>query len=64
MDDSAIMCVEDIELYDEETKTTFKNFHEKKATFKMQNFYILLAFLLTTITLLKAVSICCYLVKY
>ena len=64
MDDSAIMCVEVIELYDEETKTTFKNFHEKKATFKMQNFYILLAFLLTTTTLLIAVSIYCYLVKY
>ena len=64
MDDSAIMCVEVIELYDEETKTTLKNFHEKKTTFKMENFYILLAFLSTTTTLLIAVSIYCYLVKY
>ena len=39
MDDSAIMCDEVIESYDEETK-----FKEKKATCIMQNFYILLAF--------------------
>ena len=31
---------------------------------KSQNFYILLAFLLITITLLIAVSIYCYLIKY
>ena len=30
----------------------------------MQNFYILLAFLLITTTLLIAVSIYCYLIKY
>ena len=30
----------------------------------MQNFYILLAFLLITIALLIAVSIYCYLIKY
>ena len=38
-----------------------KNFSEKKATCKMQNFYILLAFLLIAIALLVAVSIYCYL---
>ena len=31
---------------------------------KIQNFYILLAFLLITIDLLIAVSIYCYLIKY
>ena len=40
------------------------NFNEKKATCKMQNFYILLAFLLITIALLTAASIYCYLIKY
>ena len=37
-----------------------KNFSEKKATCKMQNFYILLAFLLIAIALLIVVSIYCY----
>ena len=59
MDNSAIMCDEVIESYDEET-----NFNEKKATCKMQNFYILLAFLLITIELLIAVSIYCSLINY
>ena len=59
MDDSAIMCDEIIESYKEET-----NFNEKKATCNTQNFYILLSFLLITIALLIAVSICCYLIKY
>ena len=60
MDDSAITCDEDTEamLYDE------TNFNEKKATCKTQNFYILLAFLLITIALLRAVGIYCYLIKY
>ena len=40
------------------------NFNEKKATRKMQNFYILLAFLLITIALLLTVSIYCHLIKY
>ena len=40
------------------------NFNEKKATCKTQNFYILLEFLLITITLLIAVSIYCDLIKY
>ena len=36
----------------------------KKAACKMQNFYILFAFLLITITLLIDVSTYCYLIKY
>ena len=44
MDDSAIVCDEIIESYEEET-----NFNEKKATCKTKNFYILLSFLLITI---------------
>ena len=54
--DSAITSDEIIETYNEET-----NFNEKN---KMQNFYILLAFLLITIALLIAVIIYCYLIKY
>ena len=49
-----------MKLYDEERKTR----NEKKATCKMQNFYILLVILLITIALLIAVSIYCYLIKY
>ena len=64
MDDSAITCDEIIELYGEETETIPTNFNEKKATFKTQNFYIFLAFLLITIALLIAVSIYWYWVKY
>ena len=48
-----------MKLYDEE-----RNLNEKKTTCKMQNFYILLKFLLITIVLLIAVSIYCYLIKY
>ena len=63
MDDSAIMCDEIIESFDDET-----NFSEKKSTCKTQNFNILPAFILITIALLilvfTAVSIYCYLVKY
>ena len=36
----------------------------KKAACRMQNFYILHAFLIITIVLLIAVSIYCYLIKY
>ena len=64
MDDSAIMCDEVIESYDEETKTVSTNSNEKKATCKAQNFYILLTFLLTTIVLLITVIIYPYLIKY
>ena len=59
MDDSPITCDEIIESYNEETK-----FNENKTIRKMQNLYILLAFLSITIALLIAVSIYCYLIKY
>ena len=45
MDDSTVTCNEVIESYDKERKTISTNFNEKKATCKMQNFYVLLAFL-------------------
>ena len=64
MDDSAIMCDEITESYNEETKTILTNLNEKKTTCKMQNLYSLLAFLLITIALLKAVRIYCYFIKY
>ena len=38
--------------------------NEKNITCKTQNFYILLTFLLITITFLIAVGIYCYLIKY
>ena len=78
MDDSAITCDEIIESYEEdvdaevksnnkaksqdETKTIPTNFNEKKATCKAQDFYILLAFLLITMTLLISVSIYFYVI--
>ena len=40
------------------------NFNEKKAICKIQNFYILVAFLLITIVSLIAVSIYCNLTEY
>ena len=75
MDDSVITCDEIIESHDEDADAEAKsndetqlyiekNFNEKKATCKMENFHILLAFLLITIALLIAVSIYCYLIKY
>ena len=64
MNDSVIPCDEVTESYNEETKAVPTNFNEKKATWKTQNFYILLAFLLITIALLIAISIYCYLIKY
>ena len=39
MDDSAIMCNEIIESYDEETETIPTNFNENKTTCKTQIFY-------------------------
>ena len=57
MDDSGIIC-------DEIRDVKETNFNDKNITCKTQNFYILLAFLLITITLLVAVSIYCYLIKY
>ena len=59
MDDSVITYDEIMESYNEQT-----NFNEKKATCKLQNFYILLGLLLISIALLIAVSIYCYLIKY
>ena len=47
MDDSAITCDEIIESYDEDAEAKSNdgiNFNEKKATFKIRNFYILLHF--------------------
>ena len=58
------MSEEDIESFDEETKTIPANFNEKKPTLKTRNFYILLAVLCITIVLLIAASINCYLRKY
>ena len=63
MDDSAITCDKIIESYDQETKTILINFNEKKAICNTQNFYILLAFLIT-IALLIAISIYSYVRKY
>ena len=60
------MCDEIIDA-DTEAKLNDKettNFNEKKATCKMQNFYILPVFLLATVVLLIAVSIYYYLIKY
>ena len=66
IDDSPTICDEAIESYDEELKTILKTkiFNQKKVTCKIQNFCILLAFLLITIALLIAVSTYCYLIKY
>ena len=67
MDDSAIMCDQIIESYAKlspEDDYVETNFNEKKPTYKTQNFFILLAFLLFTMSFLIAVSIYCYLIKY
>ena len=58
MDDSVITGDEILE---ERSPT---NFNKTKATCKTQNLYISLAFLLITKSLLTAVSIYCYLIKY
>ena len=58
MDDSVYMCDETIESFDGKTKILIK-----KATCKMQNFYVLVAFSLINIALLIDVSIFCYLIK-
>ena len=57
MFDEVIDACADVESND---KTNFK---EKKATCKMQHFYILLAFLLITMALLIAGAFYCYLIK-
>ena len=48
----------------DETETVPTNLNQRKVTSKMQNFYILLTFLLITIELWIAISIYCYLMKY
>ena len=58
IDDSVTTCDKVME----ETKTIPKNFNEKKATCKTKNFYI--SFLSITFTLLTAIAIYCYLIKY
>ena len=64
MNDSAIICDEIIESYNEKTKTIPKRFSENEVICRMQTVYILLTILLTTIALLIAASIHCYLIKY
>ena len=59
MDDSAMTSDTFIESYHKE-----KNFNEKKAPCKRQNFCILLAFLLIILGLFTAVISYCYLIKY
>ena len=59
MENSAITCDE---IIDVEAKSNNKK--TKTITCKMQNFYILLTFLLITTAFLIAVSTYCYLIKY
>ena len=49
---------------DETVLTDQTNLNETSAIYKTKNFYILLVFLSITITLLRVLSIYCYLVKY
>ena len=49
---------------DKMINTEETNFNQKNIAGKTQNFNIVLTFLLITITLLIAVSIYCYLIKY
>lgn len=46
-----------------ETKAIVKNFNVRKVTCTMKDFYILVAILLITITLLTAVTFYCYLMR-
>ena len=75
MDNSANKFDEIIESYDKEADAEAKsndesrsydetNLNENNVACKMQNFYILLAFLLITVALLIVVSIYCYMIKY
>ena len=70
MDDSVITYDEiidtDVEakLNKEEIKTFPTKYNRKKKTYIKNNFFILLTFLLIAISLLIAVSIHCYLIKY
>ena len=56
MDESASAHDEVIEEEKEESKTVTTNFNEKNAICKTKNFYILLAFLLISISLLIAAT--------
>ena len=64
MDHSVSICDDVIEPYDKEMKTILTSFNENNITCKTEGFHILLTFLLITITLLIAISIYCYLIKY
>ena len=64
MDDLTITYEEILKSCDQKIKTIPTNFNEKKAICKLQNFYIILAFLLISITLLISFSIYNYLIKY
>ena len=64
MDHSVSIWDDVIEPYDEEMKTILASFYENNITCKTEGFHILLTFLLITITLLIAISIYCYLIKY
>ena len=61
MADLVNTCDEIIESPAEEAKTIPKNFNEKKADYKTQSLYILVAFVFITIALLTADSNYCYL---
>ena len=56
-----VNIIEDSLKYDKDVKT---NFNEKNITCKIQNVYLLLAFLLITIAILIVVSIYRYLIQY
>ena len=64
MDDSAIICDEVIESYDEEIKTIPTNFNEKNITCKTQKFLCFTCILINYHCSLITVSIYCYLIKY
>ena len=62
IDNSMIKCDKIVDTEEKETIPT--NFNERKATCKPQNLYILLGFLLITISLLIVVGLRRYLRKY
>ena len=58
IDDSVIMCDEIIDMVQSESKEALSiNFNDKNATCKIENFDILHAFLLITISILVIVNI-------
>ena len=60
----AITFDEYMQSCNKETKTITTDFNEKKSICKTQNFYILLAFLLIAVLLLRSFNIYCRLKKY